>query len=159
MIDHIGLNVADYERSKAFYLAALAPLGYELCMEIPEAGPHAGFGAGGKPDFWITQGSTTTPPVHLAFGAKDRAMVRAFYGSARGRRARQWPARPAPGLSPELLRRLRARPGRPQPRGGLPPPGIGREASAGRFRAKDLIAPAANPRPRAGADDRSRSAT
>ena len=82
MIDHIGLNVADYERSKAFYLAALAPLGYELCMEIPEAGPHAGFGAGGKPDFWITQGSTATAPVHLAFGAKDRAMVRAFYGAA-----------------------------------------------------------------------------
>jgi catechol 2,3-dioxygenase-like lactoylglutathione lyase family enzyme len=51
MIDHIELSVADYERSKAFYLAALAPLGYELFMEIPEAGPHAGFGAGGKPDF------------------------------------------------------------------------------------------------------------
>lgn len=47
MIDHIGLSVADYQKSKAFYLAALAPLGYELFMEIPEAGPHAGFAAGG----------------------------------------------------------------------------------------------------------------
>jgi catechol 2,3-dioxygenase-like lactoylglutathione lyase family enzyme len=51
MIDHIGLSVTDYERSKAFYLAALAPLGYEMFMEIPESGPHAGFGANGKPNF------------------------------------------------------------------------------------------------------------
>ena len=69
MIDHIGLSVADYQKSKAFYLAALAPLGYELFMEIPKAGPHAGFAAGGKPDFWITRGKPTTPQVHVAFGA------------------------------------------------------------------------------------------
>jgi catechol 2,3-dioxygenase-like lactoylglutathione lyase family enzyme len=82
MIDHIGLSVADYERSKAFYLAALAPLGYELFMEFPAAGPHAGFGANGKPDFWITKGKATTPQVHVAFGARDRATVRAFYDAA-----------------------------------------------------------------------------
>ena len=29
MIDHISLVVKDYNQSKAFYLAALAPLGYE----------------------------------------------------------------------------------------------------------------------------------
>ena len=28
MIDHVGFPVSDYERSKAFYTAALAPLGY-----------------------------------------------------------------------------------------------------------------------------------
>jgi catechol 2,3-dioxygenase-like lactoylglutathione lyase family enzyme len=82
MIDHIGLSVADYERSKAFYLAALAPLGYGLVMEVTEAGPFAGFGAGGKPDFWIGQGARTAPKVHVAFQAKDRATVRAFYEAA-----------------------------------------------------------------------------
>jgi catechol 2,3-dioxygenase-like lactoylglutathione lyase family enzyme len=52
---------------------------------------------GGKPDFWITQGRTTTPRVHLAFGAKDRAIVRAFYGSARAAGAR---GNGPPGLRP-----------------------------------------------------------
>jgi catechol 2,3-dioxygenase-like lactoylglutathione lyase family enzyme len=105
MIDHIGLSVADYERSKAFYLAALAPLGYELFMEIPEGGPHAGFGANGKPDswitkgdFWITKGKATTPQVHVAFGAMDRATVHAFYDAARAARATD---NGSPGLRPE----------------------------------------------------------
>ena len=39
MIDHIGLDVGDYERSKAFYEQALAPLGIELLMEpVPDVG-------------------------------------------------------------------------------------------------------------------------
>src|SRR5918995_6877246 len=66
MIDHIGLSVADYERSKAFYRAALAPLGYGLIMEVEGA---AGLGAGGKPGFWIGQGRPTAPRVHIAFAA------------------------------------------------------------------------------------------
>jgi catechol 2,3-dioxygenase-like lactoylglutathione lyase family enzyme len=98
MIDHIGLSVADYERSKAFYLEALAPLGYELVMEIPEGGPHAGLGAGGKPDFWITKGQATTPQVHIAFGARDRATVRAFYDAALAAGARD---NGPPGLRPQ----------------------------------------------------------
>jgi catechol 2,3-dioxygenase-like lactoylglutathione lyase family enzyme len=57
MIDHIGFPVSNYERSKAFYTLALAPLGYTLIMEVgpdqTEGGnAAAGFGAGGKPDFW-----------------------------------------------------------------------------------------------------------
>src|SRR5690348_16242680 len=56
MIDHIGFPVSDYERAKAFYLKALAPLDYGLVMEVTQQGAHdpaAGFGANGKPDFWI----------------------------------------------------------------------------------------------------------
>jgi catechol 2,3-dioxygenase-like lactoylglutathione lyase family enzyme len=34
MLDHIGIDVQNYEKSKAFYKAVLAPLGYELIMEI-----------------------------------------------------------------------------------------------------------------------------
>ena len=50
MIDHIGFPVSDYERAKAFYLKALAPLEYTLIMEVEqetEKGfPAAGFGRG-----------------------------------------------------------------------------------------------------------------
>ncbi len=58
MIDHVGFPVSDYQRSKEFYNEALAPLGYTLIMEVSgahtESGhPAAGFGADGKPDFWI----------------------------------------------------------------------------------------------------------
>ena len=56
MIDHVGFPVSDYARSKAFYERALAPLGYLLIMEVQQneqEAKAAGFGAGGKPDFWI----------------------------------------------------------------------------------------------------------
>jgi catechol 2,3-dioxygenase-like lactoylglutathione lyase family enzyme len=82
VIDHLGVRVADYETSKAFYLRALAPLGYGLVREETEVGPHAGFGEAGMPDFWISQASATTPPVHVAFRAADRATVRAFHAAA-----------------------------------------------------------------------------
>jgi len=39
MIDHVGINVSDYERSKAFYVEALAPLGYELGISRRAAPP------------------------------------------------------------------------------------------------------------------------
>lgn len=79
MLDHIGIDVSDYEKSKAFYKKALAPLGYQLIMEIMS---HAGFGVDGKPDFWISQGKATTPPVHVAFQSKNRATVGEFYDAA-----------------------------------------------------------------------------
>jgi len=34
MLDHIGLAVADMERAKAFYQAALKPLGLDVVMEV-----------------------------------------------------------------------------------------------------------------------------
>ena len=109
MIDHIGITVSDYEKSQAFYLAALAPLGYELLMEVTGAGPHAGFGEPGKPDFWIGPGVRTAPKMHVAFRAEDRATVRAFHDAGGGRN-RQRAAQPARDLSSQLLRRLCGRP-------------------------------------------------
>jgi catechol 2,3-dioxygenase-like lactoylglutathione lyase family enzyme len=79
MLDHIELRVGDYTKSKAFYLAALAPLGYELIMEVEGC---AGFGVDGKPDFWIYGGGATTPQVHMAFQSRNREKVRAFYEAA-----------------------------------------------------------------------------
>lgn len=79
MIDHVAIEVSDFEASKAFYLKALAPLGYELVME--SEGPTAGFGAAGKPDFWINAGKPQSP-VHIAFGCAERPPVDAFYAAA-----------------------------------------------------------------------------
>ena len=77
MLDHVGLVVANYARSKAFYEVALAPLGYSLLMEFGTVG---GFGADGKPDFWIAEGEPTHA-VHVAFVAADRNIVNAFHTS------------------------------------------------------------------------------
>ena len=86
MIDHLGMSVSDYERAKAFYARALAPLDYSLIMEVTAEqtghGAAAGFGAGGKPDFWIGGEGAMNKPVHVAISAKDRATVDAFYKAA-----------------------------------------------------------------------------
>ena len=80
MLDHVGIQVSDLERSVAFYTKALAPLGYELVMRW-EA--YAGFGVGGKPDFWIDGGSgAPKQTIHVAFRASGRAHVRSFYDAA-----------------------------------------------------------------------------
>jgi len=85
MIDHTGLNVSDYAKSRAFYLAALAPLGYQVVMELPSSiVPLGGMGLGvpPKPDFWVAGGKPNLPPLHVAFRAQNRAQVDAFYAAA-----------------------------------------------------------------------------
>ncbi|HEX3733664.1 MAG TPA: VOC family protein [Solirubrobacterales bacterium] len=84
MLDHVGIEVSDFERSKAFYLAALAPLGVELVMEpMPGA---AGFGSdlgqGPRPYFWImARGRPTVSGAHVSFAAVDREAVDAFHAA------------------------------------------------------------------------------
>ncbi len=85
MIDHIGFPVSDYAKAKAFYLKALAPLGYGLIMEVQQNendAPAAGFGKDGKPDFWIGGEGGLAKAVHIAIVADDRATVDAFYAAA-----------------------------------------------------------------------------
>jgi catechol 2,3-dioxygenase-like lactoylglutathione lyase family enzyme len=102
MIDHIGFSVSDYERAKDFYTKALAPLGYAVVREVPadqtESGfAAAGFGAAGKPDFWIAGEGKLEKPVHIAITAKDRAAVDVFYKSALAAGGKD---NGAPGLRP-----------------------------------------------------------
>ncbi|KAB2883949.1 MAG: VOC family protein [Pseudorhodoplanes sp.] len=101
MIDHIGFPVSDYERAKAFYAKALAPLGYTLIMEVEQETEKglaaAGFGVGGKPDFWIGGEGKLDRPLHVAFAAGDRASVDAFYQAALAAGGRD---HGAPGLRP-----------------------------------------------------------
>ncbi|NJR76966.1 MAG: VOC family protein, partial [Scytonema sp. CRU_2_7] len=87
MIDHTGINVSNFEKSKEFYAKALAPLGYQLLREFDDSVTGstsvAGFfGIDRKPDFWIGQGEVNTPRIHVAFRADTREMVQAFYKAA-----------------------------------------------------------------------------
>lgn len=88
MIDHISIRVRDFDKSRAFYEAALAPLGYKVIMAFPGM---AGLGHDNKPDFWLAAGAADywpegsdvgRSPIHLAFTAPDRATVDAFYAAA-----------------------------------------------------------------------------
>ena len=54
ILDHIGLSVSDSAKNKAFFAAALAPLGITLITELQG---WAGFGLGGKPEFWFGEGA------------------------------------------------------------------------------------------------------
>lgn len=110
MLDHIGLTVKDFEASKAFYDAALAPLGIEVVMRVtPDqtgGSSHVGYGPSvdrrdiqaGKPSFWIGDApSTATGSMHVAFLAANRSQVDAFHAAALAAGGRD---NGAPGLRP-----------------------------------------------------------
>jgi catechol 2,3-dioxygenase-like lactoylglutathione lyase family enzyme len=75
-IDHLGINVTDFEKAKAFYAAALKPLGINAMADY---GVTIGMG-GEYPFLWISAGAPGH--VHLAFRADSRAAVDAFYEAA-----------------------------------------------------------------------------
>jgi len=83
MLDHIGLAVSDLAKSKAFFQAALAPLGYVVKMDFAEAiglgQDRPGFGQSGG--VWSAKGPVTAK-MHIAFTAANRATVKAFYDAA-----------------------------------------------------------------------------
>ena len=79
LIDHMALVVSDYDRTKAFYKAALAPLGVDLITEVEGA---AGFGRDGNPEFWVVGEGEPQCPMHFAFSARDEAEVQAFFDAA-----------------------------------------------------------------------------
>lgn len=82
MLDHVGISVSDFARSKGFYEAALAPLGI-TCLMTVAAGEDsfAGFGRE-RPQFWIGSGQAQAPGVHVAFSSPDRKTVDAFHAAA-----------------------------------------------------------------------------
>ena len=94
MIDHIKLHVGDAARSKAFYVDALAPLGYRVIIEPVEG--VVGMGTE-FPDFWTEQSDTPTV-AHVALRADDRSAVDAFHAAAL---AAGGTDNGAPGLRPQ----------------------------------------------------------
>jgi catechol 2,3-dioxygenase-like lactoylglutathione lyase family enzyme len=84
VIDHLGINCADWDKSKAFYDTVLGVLGYTRQMDFQVA---IGYGRDGKPDFWIADmsaGDASGPnrENHVAFQAADADAVKAFYEAA-----------------------------------------------------------------------------
>jgi catechol 2,3-dioxygenase-like lactoylglutathione lyase family enzyme len=55
---------------------------YEIPASVTGLTDVAGFGEAGKPDFWISKGSSNKPPTHIAFRVTSRALVDAFYHAA-----------------------------------------------------------------------------
>ncbi len=108
MLDHVGVEVSDFERSKSFYQQALAPLGLKVVMELVP-GVAAGFGAE-FPFFWITErGRAAVSGAHVALRAESRETVDAFHAALaaggtehrNGGRARRSPACATPNSSTE----------------------------------------------------------
>ena len=107
MIDHTGVVVTDFEKSKAFYSAALGAIGLSLLMEFPASVTGgtdvAGFGSaeglkqGLSPEFWLARGSPGSVPVHIAFRVPNRNLVDAFHKEALAAGGRD---NGAPGLRP-----------------------------------------------------------
>ena len=81
MIDHVTLTVSDIEKAKEFYKAALAPLGYKILTDYPEW-KLVGMGAGESSDVWVYAGEGSKQPMHIAFVAKNKEEVDAFYKEA-----------------------------------------------------------------------------
>jgi catechol 2,3-dioxygenase-like lactoylglutathione lyase family enzyme len=84
VIDHLGINCAEYAKSKEFYDTVLGVLGYTRQMDYEVA---IGYGKDGKPDFWIADasaGDVSGPnrEIHVAFQAADTEAVQAFYDAA-----------------------------------------------------------------------------
>jgi catechol 2,3-dioxygenase-like lactoylglutathione lyase family enzyme len=83
VIDHIGINCADYEGSQQFYDTVLGVLGFSRQMDFGRA---IGYGRDGKPSFWISSADGMGPnrETHIAFQAADEDAVRAFHDAAVG---------------------------------------------------------------------------
>ncbi|HVF83099.1 MAG TPA: VOC family protein [Sphingomicrobium sp.] len=87
MIDHIGFAVSDIERSRRFYEAALAPLGFQVQMaatpeQTQSGGTAIGFGTPGNPFLWIADNERVGEGLHVALAAETRAQVDAFHAAA-----------------------------------------------------------------------------
>jgi catechol 2,3-dioxygenase-like lactoylglutathione lyase family enzyme len=94
MFDHIGIGVTNLAASKAFFLAALRPLGVELVME----GPYGvGIGQQKKPSLWLFETKEKPAHLHIAFSAESRSQVDDFYPAALGAGGKD---NGAPGLRP-----------------------------------------------------------
>jgi catechol 2,3-dioxygenase-like lactoylglutathione lyase family enzyme len=89
MIDHITLRVRDLAATRAFYRAALAPLGYRIGYDAVHDGVGVlGFafdaqGGGAKIDTWfVDHTEPVSGPTHLCWHAASRAAVDAFHAAA-----------------------------------------------------------------------------
>ena len=81
MFDHVKFGVSDFAASKTFFLKALEPLGVAV---IAEGAPTYGVELcdEGETSLCLFQTSEKPAHLHLAFVAKTRQQVDAFYRAA-----------------------------------------------------------------------------
>ncbi|MCA9375926.1 MAG: VOC family protein [Candidatus Doudnabacteria bacterium] len=80
MLDHLTIRVSDLEKSKLFYDQVLAVLGMKIVLG--QEGRFWGWGEGEHPEFELSVPEESDPPhrrVHIAFRAKNKEQVDAFY--------------------------------------------------------------------------------
>jgi len=89
MIDHLSTYAADYLKTKGFYEAAFSPLGYSKQAEFVAdwdvdfpTRRACSFGKEGKSIFWVIESKKDLVGRHVAFSAKTRKGVDAFYNEA-----------------------------------------------------------------------------
>jgi catechol 2,3-dioxygenase-like lactoylglutathione lyase family enzyme len=85
MIGHVSIGVRDIAKAKAFYDAALKPIGYS-CLSSSET--SLGYGKE-HAAFWILASPSPVPPdpqsgLHFCFTAPARESVDAFHRAAIG---------------------------------------------------------------------------
>jgi catechol 2,3-dioxygenase-like lactoylglutathione lyase family enzyme len=99
LLDHISLGVPDPQASKAFFDAALKPLGIVVVDEFANpSSNYLGYAYGykpggfafsdaralqsGRPYFWVGGPRAGARPMHIAFSAQSVEEVDAFYAAA-----------------------------------------------------------------------------
>jgi catechol 2,3-dioxygenase-like lactoylglutathione lyase family enzyme len=82
MIDHLTVGVSDLERSRAFYVQALAPLGFDQTSRSDVLPSEIEIGSADKMDFAISTEYGVGAPVHIAFAADSIEQVKAFHAAA-----------------------------------------------------------------------------
>ncbi|MEO0649441.1 MAG: VOC family protein [Planctomycetota bacterium] len=81
MLHHLSLAVADLDRSRRFYDAALGALGFVPVWSFPDAVGYGPPGGGDKLAIKLAEGPVPAPApgFHVAFAARSRAHVDAFH--------------------------------------------------------------------------------
>lgn len=82
MFDHVKFGVSDYEASRTFFLKALEPLGITEVVDWPPSGVEIVARDGAS--LCLYQSDVKPAPLHLAFVARSRGEVQAFYCAALG---------------------------------------------------------------------------
>jgi catechol 2,3-dioxygenase-like lactoylglutathione lyase family enzyme len=105
MLDHIGLAVTDLAKSRAFYEAALEPLGIPVLEVIDEneAGGTAVMMGDSEPFFVFADNEQPGEGTHVAFRAANRAGRWFLSGGDGGGRQGQWRAGHQGAVSSGLL--------------------------------------------------------
>jgi catechol 2,3-dioxygenase-like lactoylglutathione lyase family enzyme len=91
MIDHTGFVVTDLQKARRFYDAIAAALGLQTADNGPESFlfgksaaeriPYLWIGIS-RPSYWAPGSRAGLNQTHVAFVARDEAMVDAFYEAA-----------------------------------------------------------------------------